>query len=223
MPSYDINLFGQTYVGVRSVIYNGSTLKKLILNNNEYVFDDIPSYTEGISYAVVSNTYATVSAGTATATSIILRDVYNGCPVTHILANAFLNKTAITSIIFPSGLTTIESQAFYGCTKLVFTELPIGVSSVPVSAFRGCSSLVSVNLKGVTIINGSLLSGAFNSCTSLTNVTIGSYGKAVTSINKYTFRNCTNLTNITVYTANGVSLADAPWGADNATVTYMVA
>lgn len=38
VKSYDITFMGQTYNGVKRVVYNGTTLKKLTLNSTDYIF-----------------------------------------------------------------------------------------------------------------------------------------------------------------------------------------
>ena len=57
---------------------------------------------------------------------------------------------------------------------------------------------------------------AFISCTSLAHV---SFSEGLTSIGWGAFNGCTNLTDSKVPWAEG-AVADAAWGATNATITY---
>ena len=60
-------------------------------------------------------------------------------------------------------------------------------------------------------------SAAFNSCNSLRTMRLGGNLK---TIGDYVFTNCTNLTSIVCDFAEG-AVAGAPWGATNATITYL--
>ena len=92
-------------------------------------------------------------------------------------------------------------------------EIPSGVTSIGGTAFGGCAGLTSVEIpSSVTAIGNS----AFNGCTGLTSIEIPS---GVTTISADAFAICTNLTSIVVHKAEG-SIANAPWGATNATVTW---
>ena len=76
------------------------------------------------------------------------------------------------------------------CTSLVLTSLPEGLTSIGNRAFYNCTSLTYITFKGTP-----------------------------TSINSDAFKGCTNLTDIKVPWAEG-AVANAPWGATNATITY---
>lgn len=66
---------------------------------------------------------------------------------------------------------------------------------------------------GINIINPA----AFANCTGLTSVTFE--GKPSGNMAKNIFQGCVNLTEIKVPWAEG-AVANAPWGATNATITY---
>ena len=75
------------------------------------------------------------------------------------------NKTKITSVVIPEGVTSIGVDAFYGCSSLTSVVIPEGVTSIGVDAFYRCSSLTSVVIpKGVTSIGLCTFAG----CSSLT-------------------------------------------------------
>ena len=88
------------------------------------------------------------------------------------------------------GITKIRSGAFYGCPNLALTSLPEGLTSIGDGAFGNCTSLTSITFKGTP-----------------------------TTINSRAFSGCTNLTDIKVPWSQG-AVANAPWGATNATITY---
>ena len=88
------------------------------------------------------------------------------------------------------GYTKVRDYAFYYCKNLALTSLPESLTSIGNYAFYSCTSLTSITFKGTP---SSIMSSAFNGCT--------------------------NLTDIKVPWAEG-AVANAPWGATNATITY---
>ena len=118
---------------------------------------------------------------------------------------------ALTSL--PSGLTSIGNGAFSGCINLALTSLPSGITSIGMRAFSGCFKLAFTSLpSGITSIG----MNAFQGCTGLTSIT---FTGTPTSIGSNAFSGCTNLTTINVPWAEG-EVANAPWGATNATINY---
>ena len=126
---------------------------------------------------------------------------------------AFANCTNLALTSLPEGLTSIGNGAFAGCSNLALTSLPAGVTSIGIEAFVDCTSLALTSLpEGLTSIGN----GAFVGCTSLTSIT---FKGTPTTIAANAFNSCTNLTDIKVPWAEG-AVANAPWGATNATITY---
>ena len=109
------------------------------------------------------------------------------------LINIISNRSVMTSINFPEGITSIGNYAFNGCTNLALTSLPNGITSIGNSVFYNCSSLTSLRIgsKIQTIANN-----AFSGCTKLTTIYI-------------------NLPRATVEAMGGYS---SKWGATNATI-----
>ena len=96
---------------------------------------------------------------------------------------------------------------------ITLTSLPEDITSIGNGAFRNCSNLALTSLpEGVTSIGN----GAFYSCTKLTSLT---FKGTPTFIASNAFNRCTNLTTINVPWAEG-AVANAPWGATNATINY---
>ena len=126
-------------------------------------------------------------------------------------AFAGCSNLALTSL--PEGLTSIGRDVFSNCTSLALTSLPESLTSIGNYAFNYCTSLALTSLpEGLTSIG----KYAFANCTSLTSITFKSTPTTITS---GAFDGCTNLTDIKVPWAEG-TVANAPWGATNATITY---
>ena len=87
-------------------------------------------------------------------------------------------------------ITVIDYVAFYNCQKLELTELPSGLTAIKGTSFNNCKGLKTLTFKS-----------------------------NVTSIGSDVFAGCTNLTTINVPWAEG-AVANAPWGATNATINY---
>ena len=88
------------------------------------------------------------------------------------------------------GYETIRDSAFASCTSLALTTLPSGITNISNYAFAICTSLTSVTFEGTP-----------------------------ESIGNNAFAYCNNLTTINVPWAEG-AVANAPWGATNATINY---
>ena len=133
--------------------------------------------------------------------------------ITSIGASAFVSCLNLAFTSLPEGLTNIGESAFAYCSSLALTSLPEGLTSISDGAFTSCSSLaLTVFPEGLMSIG----SGAFSECESLTSIT---FKGTPTLIDSATFFDCINLTDIKVPWAEG-AVADAPWGATNATITY---
>ena len=167
-------------------------------------------------------------------TNLALTSLPSG--LTSIGNRAFANCKKITLTSLPSGLTSIGDEAFFQCPNLALTSLPSGLTSIGDYVFTTCPNLALTSLpSGITSIGvnaffqckklalTSLPSGitsigdyAFRKCTGLTSITFT--GKP-TTISSIAFEECTNLTTINVPWAEG-EVANAPWGATNATINY---
>lgn len=110
--------------------------------------------------------------------------------ITSIGMYAFVNDVYLRLTELPSGLTVIGANAFNNCKDISITEIPSGVTSIATNAFIDCVGLTSIRFLGTP-----------------------------TSINATAFRNCINIKEIKVPWSEG-AVANAPWGATNATITY---
>ena len=133
--------------------------------------------------------------------------------LTSIGEATFAGCTSLSLTSLPSGITSIGEAAFADCPNLALTSLPSGLTSIGEAAFQNCSSLALTSLpSGITSIG----KFAFYHCLRLTSIT---FEGTPTTIDSKAFNGCTNLTTINVPWAEG-AVANAPWGATNATINY---
>lgn len=112
-----------------------------------------PYKTDVFGANIVSNTYENGKG-------VILFDG----PVTSIGDRAFYNKSKLTSISLPYGVSTIGECAFQFCTRLVSITIPNSVTQIGRSAFSYCSKLEEITIpESVTKMGWNIFGG----CTSL--------------------------------------------------------
>lgn len=121
------------------------------------------------------------------------------------------SKMVLTSL--PSGITSLPTAAFQYCPKLALTTFPSGMTSIGAYAFKQGTGLASITLPPALATIGDY---AFANCTGLETVRFTS---TVSSIPGGVFSGCTKLSTIYVPWSQG-QVANAPWGANNATIIY---
>ena len=153
----------------------------------------------------------TISAGTVIDEQAFYRAkiknvvIGNNCVLKQ---NAFMSSTLETLIV---GIGVENARlGFQSCAEL--TTVTYNADVCAESMFSGCSVLNSITFSNIRRIH----TAAFNNCKALTSIDIPS---TITSIANNAFNGCTNLTSITIDRPQD-SIADAPWGATNATVTW---
>lgn len=114
----------------------------------------------------------------------------------------YLNKSEITDLFIPDGITSIGDLAFAGCTSLTSVTIPNSVASIGEHAFFKCTNLTSVTFSNSVTTIGDY---AFQYCSSLTWLTIPN---SVTYIGKRAFNDCKSLQRI-------CSLIQNPFDLDN--------
>lgn len=97
---------------------------------------------------------------------------------------------SLRTISLPDGLLTIGDFAFANNKYLQLTSIPSSVTSIGAYAFGNCTGLTTITFKGTPI-----------------------------GIESDAFEHCNNLTTINVPWAED-AVANAPWGAINATINY---
>lgn len=113
----------------------------------------------------------------------------------------------------PESITEIGESAFEQCNNLALTKLPEGLTKIETYTFLNCHGLALTELpKNLTSIN----SYAFGNCYNITTLTFKGTPQSISST---AFYSCDNLTTINVPWSEG-EVANAPWGATNATINY---
>lgn len=155
----------------------------------------------------------TIVRNDAYASSSNLASIELPSSITSIGARAFRNCSNMILTELPSSLITVGSSAFVHCYKLSLTELPSNLITIDTGAFQVCTGLTSIVFPSSLTTIGAY---AFNNCSNLESVR---FLGTPTSIDENTFNGCTNLTSIKVPWSEG-AMANAPWGATNATIIY---
>ncbi len=141
-----------------------------------------------------------------------LKEVVLPETVTSLGTYAFNDCENLQAVNLPSGLTDIGDSAFHLCEKLAITEVPIGVTVLKTYVFSTNAMTHFTIHENVTEVR----SGAFSRCANLTEVT---FRGTPNSIASNAFNYCTQAMTINVPWAEG-AVANAPWGAENATINY---
>lgn len=156
--------------------------------------------------------------------------------LTSIGEYSFSCYLGLDKITLPKTVVSIERYAFDSCEDLKTIILPNSITTIDVGAFNYCSSLESINLPSELVTIKQL---AFNRCSNLKNIIIPesvetidtqAFGYCSTlaevtfegqpnSIGTTAFTKCDNLLVINVPWSEG-EVANAPWGATNATIHY---
>ena len=139
--------------------------------------------------AAIDISGVTVATYTGTGGTLTSNTTY---PANEVPTYAFTSKTSLTSVVFPSSLTSIGNWAFYQCSSLTSVTIPSSVTSIGTYAFNYCTHLTSVNFSAPSSLT-SIGDGAFNQCQALTSVTFPS---SVTSIGTSVFYACAQLTSV---------------------------
>ncbi|HLN71848.1 MAG TPA: leucine-rich repeat protein [Prolixibacteraceae bacterium] len=142
----------------------------------------------------------------------------NDYPADAIPDYAFLNsitrlgKIDLTTIVFPSSLSSIGIYAFTGCGRLTNVKIPSSVAIIGEHAFADCNDLTTVTIpSSVTSIE----KYTFFHCSGLSNVKIPS---SVTSIGACAFSFCSGLTTVTI-PSSVTSIRDEAFTASNGLIT----
>lgn len=120
--------------------------------------------------------------------------------------------TLVTSVVLPSGIKGIEIGGFYACEALTSITLNNDLETISGAAFQ------STGLQEITIPASvtKISNQAFWTNNLLTSVT---FKGTPTEIGTGVFNSCYDLEDIYVPWAEG-AVANAPWGADYATIHY---
>jgi hypothetical protein len=112
--------------------------------------------------------------------------------ITSIGTFAFANNEYMTSITIPDTVATIGEYAFYNCKALKSITIPDGVTNIGDLTFYKCYTLASITISGsVTNIGRA----AFASCYDLKSIEIPD---SITNIGDSVFSSCYDLMSITI-------------------------
>ena len=92
----------------------------------------------------VSNGSVTITAYRGSAINVQIPSSIDGKPVCAIADRAFLNHTAVQTIVIPEGVETVGWFAFSGCVSLGMVSMPSSVNSIAYGAFENCPSALTV-------------------------------------------------------------------------------
>ena len=112
--------------------------------------------------------------------------------LTSIGGSAFWDGTRITELVIPDNVTSIGGGAFYNCYSVESVKLPSKLVSLGDSAFEICRALETVALPDTLTSIGK---SAFKNCSGLKTVSIPS---SVTELKSDTFSGCTSLQSISL-------------------------
>ena len=140
-------------------------------------------------------------------------DIVAPSVVNQIYPYRFYYFDGFKNLIIPTGFIEIDEFAFSRVYSLKTVNLPNGLERIGRYAFSQCFSLTEIEIPASVI---EVQQGAFEQCSALTKIV---FKGTPTELDKYAFVNCKAITDIYVPWAEG-AIADAPWGATNATVHY---
>ncbi|MBR3844425.1 MAG: leucine-rich repeat protein [Clostridia bacterium] len=115
----------------------------------------------------VNNGGVTITGYRAADSKVTVPSTIEGLPVVAIGEEAFADRTDITEVTIPQGVTVIGVRAFYNCQALTDISLSDTVTTIERLAFCGCVSLEEIQIpKGVVAIGEQV----FHGCTTLTAI-----------------------------------------------------
>ena len=140
--------------------------------------------------------------------------VYANIPnsVTYIGFYAFASCSRLQITELPNGITYIGDSSFTSCQSATLTSLPNELTEIGKYAFQASGVAFSEIPGGTKRIGGA----AFSNCNGLSTITFMGIPEYIAA---NAFEGCTNITTLNVPWAEG-AVANAPWGATNATINY---
>lgn len=123
-----------------------------------------------------------------------------------------LSTKTLKSVDMPDSIEQIDNGAFLNCQSLSLSKLPENLKIIGDQTFFNCMcisiSKMPINLQAIGV-------QAFANCTGIKKV----YFYSTPTLKAGLFANCNNITDIYVPWSSG-EVANAPWGAENATIHY---
>jgi hypothetical protein len=139
----------------------------------------------GASIAAYSGTGGTLAANSSYAANQLPEYAFS-------FSSTSKGKVSLTSVLLPSGLTSMANYSFWECTGLTDIKIPNTVTSLGEGSFKGCTNMTSAILcNSLTKVDNT----AFYRCYALTSVIIPG---TVTQIGSSSFYLCSNLASISI-------------------------
>ncbi len=150
------------------------------------------TYTDGEwNYTLNENSEATITSYNGPGGAVTIPSNINGNPVKQVgsgHAPVFvLGSANVASVSMPDSVTSVAPSAFEDCRDLTSVVFGTGLASIQDSAFRGCVSLRSFEIPDGVIMIGA---GAFEGCTNLELVVLGS---GLQEVGGMAFAHCASL------------------------------
>ncbi len=106
---------------------------------------DVPSPTLSQFEYVLKNGEVTITSYIGEGTHVTIPATIDGKPVRAIGDRAFMDRSDLSSVTIPSGVTDIGWFAFSGCVSLERVSIPASVRAVSYGAFQNCPSSMTVH------------------------------------------------------------------------------
>ena len=105
-------------------------------------------FTDGTCFVVneLDDGTAEITGYAGNSATCVIPDEIHGKKVTRIGDSAFIDRTELTSVTIPDGVTYIVDCAFFGCTLLETVTIPNSVTDICWRAFYDCVSLKEVTI-----------------------------------------------------------------------------
>ena len=141
--------FGYYYVRDSSETKKADGFKINYVNNTRGHWYAIKNgFTDGTCFVVneLDDGTAEITGYAGNSATCVIPDEIHGKKVTRIGDSAFIDRTELTSVTIPDGVTYIVDCAFFGCTSLETVTIPNSVINICSSAFYNCTSLKEVTI-----------------------------------------------------------------------------
>ncbi len=194
--------------GVTIYGYSGSSAQTFAESNGNTF---VPFSSDSDFTYTTSDGETTITGYTGAGGAVVIPPLLGGCPVTAIgkvtdnyETGVFHDNTDITSVIIPSGVTSIGHSAFLGCTSLESATIPASITAFGTNAFYRCTSLTAINVDSNNNVFKSEDGVVYNKLgTEIVQYPGGKSGaftipSGITSIGERAFSYCVNLTNIDI-------------------------
>jgi hypothetical protein len=114
-----------------------------LLSVGVFLFLALPAFaleSDNFTYTVSGVETLTITGYAGPGGAVVIPSILDGRPVVGIGAGAFLNRSLLTSVTIPAGVTIIGPSAFSGCSGLRYAFFHGHAPVMGHSVFEGCAS-----------------------------------------------------------------------------------